>query len=426
MTPPEDNLKTSDSGIMAEWLNSHHSTSTDSTPDVADASAFSELYSEDDSSILNSDRMNAVLHFDEGGGGYTETGADVATGVAFTELEDPYKAKSQRQFHRLPVAKATLIASGTLLILMFISSLFGNIFSQGSGPVTKEPVGKPQTPKKKADATGQPNGEVLTALALTEQEQQISALNQKKPKVQQGTAAPSKPPESAAVPVKTPKPAAPQIRPQAPAPPQPIRNNRSSPPAPRPAFLNPVPANTATTPTSTQDPASAWLAAAQAGSFGQGSSSGSKSIQPSGSNLPTGQTSFPGQNQSLGNGNVPTRQTSFPGQNQSLGNSNVPTRQASFPGQNQSSGNSKFPRNQGRATAPNTSTWPSVNSNDEALILSGGQGQPPKSLRVGTSAKGVLATPVAWDSSTGNRSQPNNTFAKSLKTFGHLSRVYRA
>jgi hypothetical protein len=374
---PHSSESSSSDGMMSNWLSEQREASADiftNDSSLDDPGNDSETNSTE---TLNASQMNAVLHFDEGQGRYGETGADVATGVSSAVETDPHEAIQERPLHRQGIPKFVLIGTGISLILMVLASIFGGIFGSGSTQTAKKPKPDAQKPvSPAATAVDQPSGEVLTALALTEQDQQIKALNAKDPKAAKPNAqqaqqpSATRPPRSAVVPVREiPRSSQPRPRFQAQPSSQPVRFSNSS----RPAFLSSAPARPAGGGGQlNQDPNSAWLAAAQTGSFGQGGSNQGQLAQNNG-----GSGSF--------NGQFPNS-SPFP-------NNNFPVQQVI----------NRPPASTVSGTAPG---WPSIDTNDEALILAGGPGSLPKSLMVGTSAKATLATPVAWDaSSTGTAGQ---------------------
>lgn len=358
-------------GLVSAWLSSQTQSETNAIANANDSPSASSLSKDEigeEGASLNASQMSTVLHFDEDQGDYGDTGADVATGVTPVAIDDPHQARTKRPFHRQGGAKLTLIASGTLLTVMALSSLFGGIFNTGASPVAETANVDNAEDSTATAETGQPNGEVLTALALSEQDLQLQALQGKKapkekPKPQ--NVAVQKPPKPTAVPARIPRSRQPRVQPSV----RPVASRPVSPPS-RPAFLPATAPARVQTPQNL-DPGRAWLAAAQAGSFGQGAPS------------------------SQGPSPVPNR--SFGASQGSSGN-NFPV----VPVANRLplSNNSSF-------SIPSVSDSSTINANDEALILAGGQGQPPKSLMVGTTAKATLATPMAWEaSSRGSDAQP--------------------
>jgi hypothetical protein len=265
--------------------------------------------------------MATLAGFDEVGGQNGETNADIAAGPAVLE-EDPVELQTKQPFHRSPLAKLVLVGSGTSVAMLLVSSLINNPF----GHQAKAPQSPNLDPKTEATPSDQrPNGKVLTALALSEQEQQLRALNLRKQPLPKPVKQPPKPLPPRPAPVV--QRSAPLPVPQLPPPSRPI----SRPPVtPRPAKA-PV------------DPMKAWLMASQMGTYGS---------------VPPAEDGSKSQRTQSGSG-----------------------------------------RSQGQASIP------AINPDEEAPILTGQKRQPPKTLITGTRAKGVLATPVAWEA--GSAGQKN-------------------
>jgi hypothetical protein len=319
---------------------------------------------------MNPNRLAALVKFSDGANttNPSEGTADIATGMADFQDEsdvsdDPATYKTTKHFHQKPGSKAVLIGGATFVGILGVASVIGG-FPAGKGRQSAVNPTPTNSPNINPD---DPNAKLLAALALSDQQREYDKLNRRdrqkikdaqakvkdaelqKAKnnntVQQASLAqPPRPlPPTVATPVVRP----PVYTGAAPVSPV-IRPAAVA--SSRPAFLNQPAPVSRTAPISRPDPAAAWLTASNAGSFGQ---------------------------------ITPPRQRSTPG----------------------SGGGSSFPNSRGES-GPTQQPQVAVNPEEESPILSGTLPSPPVVLNVGSSARGVLMTPISWD---GNNAQANSS-----------------
>jgi len=306
-----------------------------------------------------------------------ETGADIADGGQADPAEDPLEARTERSLPNNPIAKMGLVGAGTFGAVAIAGLFLTATFEGGKRTQPAQTPAQPADPLVQQtfpDKTGSADGQVLTDLALSQQQQELAALNEKGKKL----AAPTNTVAPRRVPAR-----AQAVRPQpqriSSAAPRPQRLNystvrpsnyspRSGPRITttpiRPAPVAPAPApRVAQAP---QDPMSAWLAAAQIGSYGGNS------------------VAAPAENRGIPD-STPVAMTSPVGQPVLAGHSQ--TSQPFLTPATYTSGSQPLGY-QPVATSPLSSAYEEV-----ALLTE----QPLKSVNPGAKAKATLVTPLVLD-----------------------------
>lgn len=208
-----------------------------------------------------------------------ETGADVAGGKQAAPEEDPIAARTERSLPNNPMAKMGLVGAGTFGAVAIAGLFLTATFEGGKRTQPAQTPAQPADPLVQQtfpDKTGSADGQVLTDLALSQQQQELAALNEKGKKLaaSSNTVAPRRVPARTLAPRSQPQ----RISYTAPRP-QRINYSTARPgnysPRSGPRItttpLRPTPVASAPAPRAAQaqqDPMSAWLAAAQIGSYG--------------------------------------------------------------------------------------------------------------------------------------------------------------
>lgn len=210
-----------------------------------------------------------------------ETAADIAGDRQPTSEEDPLEVRTERSLPNNPIAKMGLVGAGTFGAVAIAGLFLTATFEGGKKNQPAQAPAQPADPLVQQtfpDKAGSANGQVLTDLALSQQQQELTALNEKGKKL----ATPASTVTPRRVPARSLAPQRPQPQRISYAAPLPQRLNYSTarpgnyslrPSGPRitttPMRSAPVaPAPAPRVAPASQDPMSAWLAAAQIGSYG--------------------------------------------------------------------------------------------------------------------------------------------------------------
>jgi len=186
--------------------------------------------------------------------------------------EDLEEQITRHSFASSPLSKLVFVA-GAVFLLVFIASLFLSQFQSSKESISaKQPTetkADQQSPLLSTESKDQEKEELLSELALREQQERIKDLELQKAKKQQRKIGQTSNQPGMRTVVVRPAPVRPVIRPTPPPRPLPVRY---SPPL-RPKAI-------ASTPTTPSNPSQLWTQLAQVGSFGGGVSELIASSQP--------------------------------------------------------------------------------------------------------------------------------------------------
>jgi Bacterial conjugation TrbI-like protein len=260
-------------------------------------------------------------------------GEDGPASGASESEADAYASRTKQPLWGNPFAKVGIVGAGTLAAVLSVNALLGDVAKETSRP---EPI-KPELVKPEATVAPpktDDNGKILAEVALGNQARDLAALG--KNIVSPPPAKPVPPPPVAALPPR----------------PRPAPVERAEPqPAPKVASIQ-----------QDQDPQKQWETLSRVGSFGQSGASQS------------------------GTGKSGPENSSAQGENRDIKGADIKGSVA----QNQNPG--KADNADTRDTKPDVKP---VNNNEEEPPLLTGQVR--RSLLTGTTAQGLLSTPIVWE-----------------------------
>ena len=287
------------------------------------------------------------------------------------ETEPPPPAKLSLATN--PFTKLGVVAAGTGLVIGVLAVFTHGVMSGGSAQLADETQSDTvdQPSEAESEVTTDNRGELLTDLAMGQQQAELAALSDENNQPE--------PPETIDAPEfsSTPPPPSPPSPPPQPRQTVPVARHPTPPPRvapPPPRAVTPIPVRssppTPTRPTPEGDPMTQWLALAKVGSYGRGTSSGE--VQPA-------EPTAPNQPEPLPTHSVLTSQ---------------PSSKASTP--------TRVSTQHRPAVPPKASIPPEINHLEEAAILLEQPMLPSSVVITGTQAPGILKTPLVWAEGTEN------------------------